>query len=65
MSYLTPAEKRVVTCLADGLTADEVGAKCGISSETVRRHSRNARIRLRARNTSNLIAMSLRGRLIP
>lgn len=54
---LTPAEARVATALADGLTARETSQHLGISYQTVRTHLRNVNERLQLSSQRELIAL--------
>ncbi len=56
---LSPRERQVMHLMAEGLTADGVGAQLGVSVETVRTHVRNAIRKLQARNRVNAIAIAL------
>jgi DNA-binding NarL/FixJ family response regulator len=56
---LSNREREVLTLMADGLTAEIVGGRLGISVETVRTHTRNAIRKTGARNRVHAITMSL------
>ncbi len=56
---LSPREREVVQLMAEGLTAEAVGARLGVSVETVRTHVRNAVRKLGARNRVHAIVMAL------
>ncbi len=56
---LSPREREVVALMAEGLTAEGVGARLGVSVETVRTHVRNAIRKLHARNRVHAIALAL------
>lgn len=62
---LTPAELRVVYCLSYGLGSRGAAEMCNITYETARDHSKHARRKLRARDTTHLIAIAIRRGLIP
>jgi len=56
---LSPREREVVSLMAEGLTAEGVGARLSVSVETVRTHVRNAIRKLGARNRVHAIALAL------
>jgi len=56
---LSGREKEVLALLAAGDTNGEVAESLGISSETVRNHTRNARRKLGARSRSHAIAIAI------
>jgi len=56
---LSPREREVVQLMAEGFTAEAVGARLGVSIETVRTHVRNAVRKLGARNRVHAIVMAL------
>lgn len=60
MSILPPGELEVVRLLASGLTNAEIAAKRVTSVHTIKHQIRNARIRLGARTTFELVAMVVR-----
>ncbi len=41
-THLTPRQLQVAECLTDGLCNKEIGARLGISDETVARHLKSA-----------------------
>ena len=57
---LTAREVDVLRLLAEGLTHEEIGARLGISSETVRTHMRKACNRLGAKTRTQAVALALR-----
>jgi DNA-binding NarL/FixJ family response regulator len=61
---LTGREREVLTLLAQGLQLDEIAARLGIGSETVRTHVRKAGERLGAANRTNAVAIAIRRKLI-
>jgi DNA-binding NarL/FixJ family response regulator len=61
---LTEREREVLTLLADGLANDAVGARLGISAETVRTHLRKAMAKLDADTRTQAVATALRQSLI-
>jgi DNA-binding NarL/FixJ family response regulator len=65
VSQLSPRERQVMHLMAEGLTAERVGAELGVSVETVRTHVRNAIRKLQARNRVHAIALALeRGEIV-
>jgi DNA-binding NarL/FixJ family response regulator len=56
---LSPRERQVTHLMAEGLTAEAIGERLGISVETVRTHVRNVIRKLRARNRVHAIALAL------
>jgi len=56
---LSPREREVTHLMAEGLTADAIAKRLGVSVETVRTHVRNTIRKLRARNRVHAIAMAL------
>ena len=58
-SELTEREKEVLTMLALGETNSTIAEKLHLSPETVRSHTRSARLRLGARSRSHAIAIAL------
>lgn len=50
MTVMTKREREVMQCVCEGLTAQEIGERLGISSRTVEVHRRNALLKLGARN---------------
>jgi LuxR family maltose regulon positive regulatory protein len=61
---LTARELEVLGLLADGLAHDEIAARLGIGSETVRTHVRKASWRLGASTRTQAVATALRLGLI-
>jgi DNA-binding CsgD family transcriptional regulator len=61
---LTGREREVLTLLAQGLQLDEIAARLGIGSETVRTHVRKAGERLGASNRTHAVAIAIRRKLI-
>jgi DNA-binding NarL/FixJ family response regulator len=59
VSQLSPREREVMHLMAEGRTAEGVGAQLGVSIETVRTHVRNAVRKLQARNRVHAIALAL------
>jgi DNA-binding NarL/FixJ family response regulator len=56
---LTPREREIMHLMAEGGTAQDVGAQVGVSVETVRTHVRNVIRKLQARNRVHAIAIAL------
>lgn len=56
---LTDREREILTLLAAGIAAPEVARRLGISPVTLGGHLTNARIRLGARTTTELVARYL------
>jgi DNA-binding NarL/FixJ family response regulator len=56
---LSPREREIMHLMAEGGTAEAIGAALGVSVETVRTHVRNAIRKLRARNRVHAIALAL------
>jgi len=50
VTVMTKREREVMLCVCEGLTAQEIGERLGISSRTVEIHRRNALLKLGARN---------------
>jgi DNA-binding CsgD family transcriptional regulator len=61
---LTGREREVLVLLAQGLQLDEIAARLGIGSETVRTHVRKAGERLGAANRTHAVAIAIRRKLI-
>ena len=56
---LSPREREIMHLMAEGMTADAIGAKITVSVETVRTHVRNVIRKLQARNRVHAIALAL------
>ncbi len=52
---ITPREKEVIKLLAQGLTTNQIGKRLNISLTTVITHRNNLRIKLKCRNSPELI----------
>ncbi|GAA0704539.1 hypothetical protein GCM10010193_69410 [Kitasatospora atroaurantiaca] len=61
---LSPAERRVLAALADGLTPAEVAGEQHLARETVNDHALSARRRLGARTTVQAVAIAVRRGLL-
>lgn len=59
VAHLTPREREVLTLLALGETNVTIAEKLHLAPETVRAHTRSARLRLGARSRSHVIALAL------
>lgn len=57
---LTPREKQVVRRITDGMRMKLIADELGISERTVEKHSENARRKLNASTTSEMVAIWLR-----
>ena len=56
---LSPREREIMHLMAEGLTAEAIGAELSVSVETVRTHVRNVIRKLQARNRVHAIAIAL------
>jgi DNA-binding NarL/FixJ family response regulator len=56
---LSPREREIMHLMAEGMTAEAIGDKLGVSVETVRTHVRNVIRKLQARNRVHAIAIAL------
>ncbi len=61
MLKLTPAEAKVAARLADGLTADQIGAAHGTATATVRSQVRQVMAKLGAKRTADVVRMLRQG----
>ncbi|AIA76257.1 hypothetical protein FF32_15855 [Halomonas campaniensis] len=61
---LTPRQSQIVLLLAQGHTADQCAEALHRSVATVQRHILLAKERLKARNTTHLVALSVAQKLI-
>lgn len=64
MLALTPRQRDVLSLVADGLSAEEVGRKLYISRKTVKLHTWAIRRELRAKTISQAVAVAIRAGLI-
>lgn len=62
--HITPREKEILLWLAEGKTKFETAIILGITEDTVNTHTTNARAKLNAVNSIQLIAKALRGGII-
>lgn len=58
------AEKRVLTCMADGMSSKMIAERLFLSEHTVFNHRRNMQIKANAPNSVALVTFALRNRLI-
>jgi DNA-binding NarL/FixJ family response regulator len=65
LSPLTPREREVLACLADGMTNERAGVLLGITAETIQSHVRNAMAKLEADTRTEAVAIALRLSFIP
>jgi len=56
----TLSELRVVSAISHGLTEEMAATALGVGFETVKWHTRNARSRVGAKNTTHLCCIALR-----
>lgn len=61
---LTDKRREIMLLLADGVTTEAIGQKMGISKRTVEKHLELMRAKMGVKNTIQLIAKSLREKLI-
>ncbi|MEA2495128.1 MAG: hypothetical protein QOJ29_3039 [Thermoleophilaceae bacterium] len=61
-AVLSPREREVLSLLAEGLAAQQIADRLGVSALTVRTHVRNAKAKLGARTTSQAIAIAQQDR---
>ena len=64
LTMLTGREREVLRLLADGLRNEQIGARLGITAETVRTHSRAATAKLAADTRTQAVATALRQHLV-
>jgi LuxR family transcriptional regulator, transcriptional regulator of spore coat protein len=62
--HITPRELEVITWMAEGKTASEIGTILSLSEHTVTRHAWTVRLKLDAVNSIQLIAKAIRGGII-
>lgn len=61
---LTRRQRQILQLIADGHSTTQVAKRLGLSSETVRTHTKAALSRLGARDRAHAVAIGLRGSLI-
>ncbi|HVW16616.1 MAG TPA: response regulator transcription factor [Solirubrobacteraceae bacterium] len=59
VAQLSPREREIMHLMAEGMTAEAIGAEINVSIETVRTHVRNVIRKLQARNRVHAIAIAL------
>jgi DNA-binding NarL/FixJ family response regulator len=65
LAVLTPREREVLSCLADGLTRAEISARLNVSGNTVRTHTQSLIGKLGAHSSLEAVTMTLRSRRFP
>jgi len=63
-SRLTPREREIVQCLAEGKSNKETADSLGIALNTVETHRKNVMSKLRLRSASDLVRYAIRNHLI-
>ena len=58
--WITPREHQVLTAVAEGMTNKEIGARLGISEDTVKKHVQNLIWKLRAADRTQAAVIALR-----
>lgn len=61
---LTRRQREILQLYADGLSTDKVARQLGLSTETVRSHTKGVLARLSARDRTHAVAIALRNSLI-
>ena len=61
---LTRRQREILQLYADGLSTDDVAGKLGLSTETIRSHTKGLLARLSARDRAHAVAIALRNSLI-
>ena len=61
---LTRRQREILQLFADGMSTDDVAGKLGLSTETVRSHTKGLLARLSARDRAHAVAIALRNSLI-
>lgn len=64
MSSITDREKEIISWIAEGKTAPEIGMILGRSEHTIRTHTRRISEKLDVMNCAQLVAKALRGKII-
>ncbi len=62
---LTPRQLQILALLAEGASDAEVARSLGIAERTLRWHLANVHERLGSRSRVQMMALALRGRLLP
>src|SRR5438034_1160635 len=65
LAALTPREREILACLADGADRRDVAEQLYLSANTVRTHLRNLMAKLGVHSTLEAVAMIRRGELPP
>jgi DNA-binding NarL/FixJ family response regulator len=60
IEQLTPAERRILKLIADGLTSREIGGQLGIGVRTVEHHRNNIAVKLELRGSHALTKFAIR-----
>ena len=60
LEQLTPAERRILRSIADGLTSREIAAQLGIGVRTVEHHRNNVAVKLELRGSHALTKFALK-----
>jgi LuxR family transcriptional regulator of spore coat protein len=63
--FLTPREREIIALIADGHSAKGIAARMLLSPRTVERHIENCKLKLHARNTSQLVSRAIIGGYLP
>ncbi len=61
---LTRRQREILQLYADGMSTDDAAAKLGLSTETIRSHTKGLLARLSARDRAHAVAIALRNSLI-
>lgn len=61
---LTEREKEVLRMLAQGYGYKEIAPELGLAFDTVKRYCANIRLKLRARNSTNAVAIGIKSGVI-
>ncbi|PTQ10321.1 hypothetical protein CLG96_13220 [Sphingomonas oleivorans] len=61
---LTPRERSIINLVASGMSAKEAAISLEIAPRTVEKHIDQARLKLRAKNRTHLVAMALSAGII-
>ena len=64
MSDVTPRQKDILRCFANGLTRNQVAEQLSLSPGTVKTHTQNVRMRLGAKTTVHAIAIAFAGGML-
>jgi DNA-binding NarL/FixJ family response regulator len=60
LEQLTPAERRILTLIADGLTSKEIAGQLGIGVRTVEHHRNNVAVKLELRGSHALTKFAIK-----